>query len=39
MFSKKNPALHHLKYDCYRTPKSAWESIQHFIPKDKKIWE
>lgn len=39
MFSKKNPSLHHEKYDCYRTPKTAWEAIQHFIPKDKQIWE
>ncbi len=21
------------------TPKTAWEAIQHFIPKDQKIWE
>ena len=28
-----------LKHDDYMTPKSAWENIQHFIPKDKVIWE
>jgi len=26
-------------YDDYYTPKSAWEQIQHLIPKDKVIWE
>lgn len=28
-----------LKHDDYMTPKSAWENIQHIIPKDKVIWE
>ena len=28
-----------LKHDSYMTPKSAWENIQHLIPKDKVIWE
>jgi len=28
-----------LKHDDYMTPKYAWENIQHFIPKDKVIWE
>ena len=28
-----------LKHDDYMTPKSAWENIQHLIPKDKVIWE
>lgn len=28
-----------LKHDDYMTPKSAWEVIQHIIPKDKVIWE
>jgi hypothetical protein len=28
-----------LKHDDYMTPKYAWENIQHFIPKDKIIWE
>ena len=28
-----------LKHDDYMTPKSAWENIQKFIPKDKVIWE
>jgi hypothetical protein len=28
-----------LKHDDYMTPKSAWEVIQHIIPKDKIIWE
>ena len=28
-----------LKHDDYMTPKSAWENIQHIIPKDKLIWE
>jgi len=27
------------KHDDYMTPKSAWESISHIIPKDKIIWE
>lgn len=27
------------KHDDYMTPKSAWENIQHLIPKDKIIWE
>lgn len=28
-----------LKHDDYMTPKYAWENIQHFIPKDKIIYE
>jgi hypothetical protein len=28
-----------LKYDCYMTPKYAWEYIKDYIPKDKVIWE
>ena len=28
-----------LTHDCYMTPKSAWENIQQYIPKDKIIWE
>ena len=28
-----------LKHDCYMTPKSAWENIKQYIPKDKIIWE
>lgn len=28
-----------LIHDDYMTPKSAWESIKHIIPKDKIIWE
>ena len=28
-----------LEHDDYMTPKYAWENIQQFIPKDKKIWE
>ena len=27
------------KHDDYMTPKSAWEAVKHFIPKDKVIWE
>lgn len=27
------------KHDDYMTPKSAWENINQFIPKDKVIWE
>lgn len=27
------------KYDDWLTPKSAWEDIKQFIPKDKVIWE
>jgi len=26
-------------HDDYMTPKSAWESIDHLIPKNKVIWE
>jgi hypothetical protein len=26
-------------HDHYMTPKSAWENISHFIPKDKVVWE
>lgn len=28
-----------IKHDDYMTPKSAWENIQHLVPKDKVIWE
>ena len=28
-----------LKHDDYETPKSAWENIKNYIPKDKVIWE
>jgi hypothetical protein len=28
-----------LVYDDYMTPKSAWEAINHLIPKNKVIWE
>ncbi len=28
-----------MKFDDYTTPKSAWENILDFIPKDKVIWE
>ena len=28
-----------IKHDDYMTPKSAWENIQQYIPKDKIIWE
>lgn len=27
------------KHDDYMTPKSAWEDIKQYIPKDKLIWE
>ena len=27
------------KHDDYMTPKSAWENIEQYIPKDKVIWE
>jgi hypothetical protein len=27
------------KHDDYMTPKSAWENIKQYIPKDKVIWE
>tara|TARA_R110001632_G_scaffold154191_2_gene272288 strand:- start:13262 stop:13780 length:519 start_codon:yes stop_codon:yes gene_type:complete len=27
------------KHDDYMTPKSAWEQIKDYIPKDKLIWE
>ena len=27
------------KHDDYMTPKSAWQDIQKYIPKDKVIWE
>ena len=29
----------HKIYDDYFTPKEAWEQVNHFIPKDKTIWE
>ena len=28
-----------IKHDDYMTPRSAWENIQQYIPKDKVIWE
>ena len=28
-----------LKHDDYMTPKSAWEKIKAYIPKDKVLWE
>ena len=28
-----------IKHDDYMTPKSAWENIKEYIPKDKVIWE
>jgi hypothetical protein len=28
-----------IEHDDYMTPKIAWENIQHFLPKDKIIWE
>jgi len=28
-----------LKHDDYMTPKSAWEDIKEYIPKEKIIWE
>jgi len=28
-----------IKHDDYSTPKSAWEDIKEYIPKDKVIWE
>ena len=27
------------EHDDYMTPQSAWENIQHIIPKDKVLWE
>lgn len=29
----------HAKHDDYMTPKSAWESIAHLLPKEKILWE
>ncbi len=29
----------HVKHDDYMTPKSAWEDIKEFIPKNKILWE
>ena len=26
-------------HDDYMTPKSAWQNIEMYIPKDKQIWE
>jgi hypothetical protein len=26
-------------FDDYMTPLSAWQNIDHFIPKDKKVWD
>ena len=34
-FHTKTFAIH----DDYMTPKSAWEAIQHILPKDKVVWE
>jgi len=28
-----------IKHDDYMTPKSAWEAIDEYLPKDKVIWE
>jgi hypothetical protein len=28
-----------IRHDDYMTPKSAWENIKEYIPKDKVIWE
>ena len=28
-----------INHDDYMTPKSAWENIQQFLPKDKLVWE
>ena len=28
-----------IKHDDYMTPKIAWDSIKHIIPKDRVIWE
>jgi len=28
-----------VKFDDYMTPKTAWEDIKEYIPKDKVIWE
>ena len=28
-----------IEHDDYMTPKSAWENIKQYIPKDKEIWE
>jgi hypothetical protein len=28
-----------MKHDDYMTPKSAWDDIKEYIPKDKVIWE
>jgi len=28
-----------IKHDDYMTPKSAWEDIKDYIPKDKVVWE
>ncbi len=42
MGNKKYNACIHTgfqKHDDYMTPKSAWENIQQFIPKEKVIWE
>jgi len=42
-YSKKSMAGYstktHIKHDDYMTPKSAWENITEYIPKDKVIWE
>ena len=28
-----------VEQDQYMTPKSAWESIQHLIPRGRRVWE
>ena len=35
----KNGITTHKIHDHYMTPKSAWENIYDYIPKDKVIWE
>jgi len=40
MYSKGNKSSNNgHKHDDYMTPKYAWENIQQYIPKNKKIWE
>tara|TARA_R100000951_G_scaffold81912_1_gene69609 strand:+ start:196 stop:696 length:501 start_codon:yes stop_codon:yes gene_type:complete len=39
MNNSHNDYTTYTKHDDYMTPRSCWEEIQQYIPKDKVIWE
>lgn len=39
LYEQRKAKQKYPKHDDYSTPKSAWENIKEFIPKDKVIWE